>query len=96
MNTDLDSRALAAHVLRVLAKPRARVLTLDDLAGRVAARREDVRAVVAQLHREGHVDALRLRPTMSGLAVATSMRSCKLRDVRTAATDDVAGVAACA
>ena len=82
MNTDFDARALAAHVLRVLAKPRARVLTIDDLAARVDARREDVRRIVSQLHAEGHVDALRMRATMTGLAVATSMRSCKLKDVR--------------
>ena len=95
MNTDLDTRALAAHVLRVLAKPRAKVITIDDLSRRVDARREDVRAVISQLHREGHVDALRMRATMSGLAVATSMRSCKLKDVRAAAAD-FGNVAACA
>ena len=95
MNTDFDARALAAHVLRVLAKPRARVLTIDDLAARVDARREDVRRVVSQLHAEGHVDALRLRATMTGLAVATSMRSCKLRDVRRH-VDERADIAACA
>ena len=96
MNTDFDSRALAAHVLRVLAKPRARVLTIDDLAARVDARRDDVRQVVSQLHREGHVDALRMRPTMSGLSLATSMRACKLRDIRSAASTDYADIAACA
>ena len=95
MNTDFDARALAAHVLRVLAKPRARVLTIDDLAARVDARREDVRRIVSQLHAEGHVDALRMRATMSGLAVATSMRSCKLRDVRSHAAES-ADIAFCA
>jgi transcription initiation factor IIE alpha subunit len=97
MNTDFDSRALAAHVLRVLAKPRAKVLTIDDLSRRVDARREDVRRVISQLHREGHVDALRMRATMTGLAIATSMRSCKLREMRSSVSMmDYAPIAACA
>ena len=38
--------------------------------------------VVTRLHAEGHVDALRLRLTLSGFTLATSLASCKLRDLR--------------
>ena len=78
-----DPHALAAHVLRAIARPRARLVTVDDIARVVGARRTDVRHVVSRLHAEGFVDALRMRPTLTGLAVATSLRSCKLKDVRT-------------
>ena len=85
--TSLDlstSRAAAAHVILFLAseQARGRSVRLDELAERVGVRRSDVRAIVAKLHDEGHVDALRLRLTMSGLAVAASLRGCKLREVR--------------
>ncbi len=82
MTIAFDTHALAAHVLRAIARRRARVVTVDDVARTVGARRSDVRQVVTRLHEEGFVDALRMRPTLAGLAVATSLRSCKLKDVR--------------
>jgi hypothetical protein len=82
MTIAFDTHALAAHVLRAIARPRARVVSVDDVARTVGARRVDVRRIVTRLHEEGYVDALRMRPTLAGLAVATSLRSCKLRDVR--------------
>jgi DNA-binding IclR family transcriptional regulator len=80
----LDHRAVAARILRAIANAQAkgRSLGLDELAARIAVRRADVRDVVSRLHEEGHVDALRLRLTMSGLALAASMRACKLAPVR--------------
>ncbi len=77
------SRAAAAHVILFLAveQARGRAVRLDELAERVGVRRGDVRAIVARLHEEGIVDALRLRLTMSGLALAASLRGCKLRDI---------------
>ncbi|MBX3188210.1 MAG: hypothetical protein KF819_14405 [Labilithrix sp.] len=79
-------RTVASHVLRELARHqlRGRAVRLDELAGAVGVRREDVRAVVTRLHGEGHVDAKRMRLTMTGLALAVSMRSCKLPPVRMA------------
>lgn len=93
MTIEFDTHALAAHVLRAIARPRARVVTVDEVAKTVGARRGDVRAVVSQLHAEGFVDALRMRPTMAGLAVATSLRSCKLKDVRSESHIPAAAVA---
>jgi len=80
-----DRSAVAAHVLRHLARAqqRGRLVRLDELAEDIGARRVDVREVVRQLHLEGCVDAQRLRLTMQGLALAASMRSCKLAPVRT-------------
>jgi predicted transcriptional regulator of viral defense system len=78
----MNSRVLAAHVLRAIARPRARVVTVEDVARTVGARRADVRHVVTRLHQEGFVDALRMRPTLTGLALASALRACKLKDVR--------------
>ena len=41
-----------------------------------------MRTVVTRLHAEGHVDALRLRLTLSGLALATSLGARELPDLR--------------
>lgn len=77
-------RNVAAHVLRTLAvaQARGRVMHLDDVAGAIGVRHDDVREVVTRLHQEGHVDAKRMRLTMTGLVLASSMRPCKLNDVR--------------
>ena len=80
--TGMNSRVLAAHVLRAIARPRGRVVTVDDVARTVGARRADVRQVVTRLHQEGFVDALRMRPTLTGLALASALRACKLKDLR--------------
>ena len=74
-------RPVAAHVLRHLARAqsRGRLVRLDDLALDIGVRREDVREAVTSLHAEGHVDAERMRLTMTGLAIAAAMRECKLR-----------------
>lgn len=85
-NPYLDPHAVAAHVLRYLAREQARgrLVRLDELACEIRVRRGDVRRVIASLHAEGHVDALRLRLTMSGLALAASMRDLPLREPRPA------------
>jgi hypothetical protein len=78
----LDVRAVAAHVLRHLAyaQSRGRLVRLDELATAIRVRRVDVRHVVTSLHAEGHVDAKRMRLTMSGLAIAASLAGCKLAE----------------
>lgn len=82
--TSFDVHALAAHVIRHLAaeQSRGRAVHLDELADAIGVRRVDVRHVVSQLHAEGHVDAKRMKLTMTGLALAVSMKDCKLREVR--------------
>ncbi len=83
-STRLDTKAVAAHVLRHLARAqqRGRLVRLDELANEIGVRHEDVREVVTSLHAEGHVDAKRMKLTMSGFAIAASMRECKLRAAR--------------
>jgi Mn-dependent DtxR family transcriptional regulator len=78
----IDSHALASHVLVAIAHARGRLVTTRDIADALGVRREDVRAMITQLHREGHVDALTLRLTMSGLAIAASLDGCKLPSLR--------------
>lgn len=84
--SSLDVRALAAHVLCHLAseQSRGRAVRLDDLAEAVGVRRVDVRHVVTRLHEEGHVDAKRMKLTMTGLAVAASLEGCELKSPRAA------------
>jgi len=79
-----DLKPVAAHVLRHLARAQSlgRAVHLEDLVSDIGVRRDDVRQVVTSLHREGHVDAQRMRLTMTGLAIAASMRECKLRAPR--------------
>jgi DNA-binding MarR family transcriptional regulator len=83
-NTHLDLKAIAARILRHLAQEqeRGRLVRLDELACDIGVRRGDVRKVVTSLHAEGHVDAQRMRLTMSGLALVTSMRAFELRAAR--------------
>lgn len=82
--TSLDTKSIAAHVVVTLAHAQelGRVVRLDELASDIGVRKADVRDVVTRLHAEGHVDALRLRLTLSGFTLATSLAGCKLRDPR--------------
>ena len=83
-STLLDTKALAVNVLRQLAfaQSRGRLVRLDELARDIGVRHEDVREVVTSLDHEGHVDAKRMKLTMSGFAIAAAMRECKLRSAR--------------
>ncbi len=82
--TSLDTKSIAAHVVVNLAHAQelGRVVRLDELASDIGVRKADVRDAVTRLHAEGHVDALRLRVTMTGFALATSLANCKLREPR--------------
>lgn len=82
--TSLDSKSIAAHVVLSLANAQSlgRAVRLDELAAEIGVRKADVRQVVTRLHAEHHVDALRLRLTMSGLALATALDGEKLRELR--------------
>ncbi len=82
--TTSNLRPVAAHILRHLARAqsRGRLVRLDQLACDIGIRQEDARDVVTSLHHEGHVDAKRMRLTMTGLAIAASMRECKLAEPR--------------
>jgi hypothetical protein len=78
---------LSTSVLRALHASRGARITLDDLCATLGvtdavardgvrarkARREDVRAAVRRLDELGLVDATRMRLTLAGFAVATSL-----------------------
>ena len=93
--SNASSNALAAHVIVALAEAQeiGRAVRLDELASVLGIRKADVRRVVASLHLEGHVDALRLRLTMTGLALATVLSGCKLRDLRSEEVAPISRVA---
>ena len=82
--TSLDHKSIAAHVVVSLAHAQelGRAVRLDELASDIGVRKEDVRNVVTRLHAEGHVDGLRLRLTMTGFALASSLAGNKLREPR--------------
>lgn len=63
---------LAMHVLRALfaAQTVHRRVTLEDVAHEVGARKAEVRSVVSDLDRQGFVDAMRMRLTFAGFAIA--------------------------
>ncbi len=88
MTSTLDTKSLAAHVLVVLARAQRedRIVTIHDVAAELDVRKNDVRDVVTRLHREGHVDALRLRLSFSGFALAAMLASAKLRTLRATAS----------
>ncbi len=81
--TSIDNHSLAAHVIRLLgvAQAKGRAARLDELASDLGVRKTDVRDVVSRLH-AGHVDALRMKLTMSGLALAAALSGRKLRSPR--------------
>jgi hypothetical protein len=82
-STHLREKAVAAHVLRHLAREgaRGRLVSLEDLAQAIGVESYEARSVVTCLHDEGHVDAKRMRLTLTGLALAAAMRNCKLIDL---------------
>ena len=75
---------LAIHVMRAISRSqrRGRGVCLEELAREVGARKADVRAVVSALHAQGFLDALRLRLTLAGLAIAEALRGQAVVDVR--------------
>jgi DNA-binding Lrp family transcriptional regulator len=75
---------LAIHVMRELTslQREGRVATLADLAGALGVRRADVRRVVSALHRQGYVDALRMKPTLAGFALGSALIGAELTPMR--------------
>jgi hypothetical protein len=83
---------LSADLLRALYATRDERITLDDLCEALGAnaipvrdgvrarsvRREDVREIVRKLDEEGFVDASRMRLTLQGFALASSLTARRL------------------
>lgn len=82
----MNIKTVAAHVLRALAQAQAegRVSSLATLTSDLAVRKTDVRAAISALHREGYLDALRMRLTLRGFAVGTALIGEQLPELRPA------------
>jgi hypothetical protein len=57
-------------------------MTLETLTDELNVRRVDLRRAVSALHREGFVDALRMRLSLTGFAVGSSLVSQELPALR--------------
>ncbi|AUX32590.1 MULTISPECIES: hypothetical protein [Sorangium] len=79
--TDKD---LVPHLLRTLLalQSEGKTVTLETLTTALAVRRTDVRRVITALHREGYLDALRMRLTFRGLALGAAFAAAPLRPLR--------------
>jgi hypothetical protein len=75
---------LAIHVMKrlTIARTEEHLLTLRDLADELGVRKADVRATISRLHAQGYVDALRMRPTLSGFAIGAALADVELEPLR--------------
>ena len=72
---------IALHVMREMTSAQAdgRRITALDLSETLQVRRADIRSVVSELHRQGLVDAMRMRVTLAGFAYARAKDAAPLR-----------------
>ncbi|MCS6902174.1 MAG: hypothetical protein NZX77_20720 [Polyangiaceae bacterium] len=77
-------KLLAGHLLKTLAlaQQRGQKLTLDELTAEVKARRVDVRTTLTLLHREGYVDAVKMRLTLQGFLLGVALSDTPLKPLR--------------
>ena len=82
----MTSRKLAPYVLRTLARyqKQGRMANLQTLVDEIGVRRADVRKTVSALHREGYVDAMRMRLTISGFVLGAALVDVELPSLRPA------------
>ena len=88
----MNAELVAHHVLRALASAQldGRVVDLSWLASEVPVRRRDLRSAVTALHREGLVDALRMRLSMRGFTVGVALQRATLPPLRVTKVQTVA------
>ena len=67
----MNAQTLSAYVLQALAQAQCegKTMSLDALVEELRVRRGDVRRTITLLHRQGFVDALRMRLTLPGFAL---------------------------
>ncbi|MFW5740985.1 MAG: hypothetical protein ACOC1F_11530 [Myxococcota bacterium] len=74
MQPPIHDQVLALRIVRAIARRNGQaLLTLHDLSDELRVERRDVRRVVSKLHTEGFVDALHMRLTMQGRALAAML-----------------------
>lgn len=83
----MTSSDLFPHILQVLALAQrdGRSSSLDALVDALQVRRGDVRRAVSALHREGLVDALRMRLSLRGFAIGAALVGRELPALRRSA-----------
>ena len=88
----MSPHTLAPYVVQVLAtyQQAGRLCTLEDLVDEIQVRRADVRRTVSALHREGFVDALRMRLTLRGFVLGRVLVKVQLPALRTLSAPAVA------
>lgn len=80
----LSTTSLSLHVLAHVSRAarEGERVTLDGLAESLGVRRADVRSALGDLHREGFVDVLRMRPTLEGFALGAALDASRLAPLR--------------
>lgn len=80
----MDHQTVAAYILQALtlAQAEGRSENLETLVEKLHVRRKDVRSTLTMLHRQGFLDLLRMRLTLSGFAIGTALRGQELPPLR--------------
>ena len=80
----MTPQTIAPYILRNLATCHhdGRSANLETLVKDIGVRRADVRRTITALHREGYVDAYRMRLTMAGFALGTVLMEMELPPLR--------------
>ena len=82
-----NPQAVAAHVLLALlqAQVDGRCVSLEVLTRDIRVRKGDIRRTITLLHRQGFVDALHMRLTLSGFTLACALDGESIPALRVAA-----------
>lgn len=82
----MSPATLAPYVLRTLTKYQlqGKLCSLDTLVDEIRVRRSDLRRTVSALHKEGYLDALHMRPTLTGFCIGKSLQQVALPELRMA------------
>jgi hypothetical protein len=80
----MDHKTLAAYILQALtlAQSEGRSENLETLVEKLRVRRKDIRSTLTMLHRQGHLDVLRMRLSITGFAIGTALRDQPLPALR--------------
>jgi hypothetical protein len=88
----MDQKTLAAYIVQALtlAHIEGRTEDLETLVEKLRVRRKDVRSTLTVLHRQGMVDVVRMRLTLSGFAIGTALLGQALPALRVTAQASIA------
>jgi hypothetical protein len=80
----MDNKTLAAYILQALtlAQREGRSENLETLVETLRVRRKDIRTTLTVLHRQGLVDVLRMRLSLTGFAIGTALVGQSLPELR--------------